>query len=118
MRPLRPVMIVPDFDRIGGYELQALSLAAHFQRTGVPSFLVSNNAADLEGREQRLGVAIHRLWPSPPHRPNWAALFKSFLTFLESHRHEYDVIHCHALTFLAACCARIGRTGRGCSCRS
>ncbi|HEX6810786.1 MAG TPA: glycosyltransferase family 4 protein [Planctomycetota bacterium] len=109
MRPLRPVMIVPDFDRIGGYELQALSLAAHFQRTGVPSFLVSNNAADLEGREQRLGVAIHRLWPSPPHRPNWAALFESFLTFLESHRHEYDVIHCHALTFLAACCARIGR---------
>jgi glycosyltransferase involved in cell wall biosynthesis len=52
---------------------------------------------------------IHRLPPSPPHRANWAALFTSFLTFLESHQHEYDVIHCHALTFLAACCARIGR---------
>jgi glycosyltransferase involved in cell wall biosynthesis len=109
VRPLRPVMIVPDFDRIGGYELQALSLASHYQRNGVRSFLVSNNVAGLPGREERLGVVIHRLPPSPPHRPNWAALFTSFLTFLESHRHEYDVIHCHALTFLAACCARIGR---------
>ena len=108
-RPLRPVMIVPDFDRIGGYELQALSLAAHYQRNGVRSFLVSNGGGGLAGREERLGVVIHRLPPSPPHRPNWAALFTSFLTFLESHRHEYDVIHCHALTFLAACCARIGR---------
>ncbi|HZN40945.1 MAG TPA: glycosyltransferase [Planctomycetota bacterium] len=108
-RPLRPVMIVPDFGRIGGYELQALSLAAHYGRNGVRSFLVSNAGGGLAGREERLGVVIHRLPPSPPHRPNWAALFVSFLTFLESHRHEYDVIHCHALTFLAACCARIGR---------
>ena len=108
-RLLRPVMIVPDFDRIGGYELQALSLAAYYERNGVRSFLVSNAGGGLAGREVRLGVVIHRLPPSPPHRPNWAALFVSFLTFLESHRHEYDVIHCHALTFLAACCARIGR---------
>ncbi|HEX5053016.1 MAG TPA: glycosyltransferase family 4 protein [Planctomycetota bacterium] len=106
---LRPVMVVPDFDRIGGYELQALSLAAHHERTGVRSFVLSNNPWGHAAREERLGVTIHRLPPLPPERPNWAALFVSFLTFLNNHRREYDVIHCHALTFLAACCARIAR---------
>lgn len=108
-RPLRPVMIVPDFDRIGGYELQALSLASHFRQRAVPSFVLANNPWGHPGRDERLGVPIVRLPPSPPSHGNWAALFVAFLTFLKNHRHEYDVIHCHALTFLAACCARIGR---------
>ena len=102
-------MVVPDFDRIGGYELQALSLARHLRRTGVPTFLLSNNPWDHAPREERDGVPIVRLSGSPPQRRNWAALFVAFLRFLRNHRHEYDVIHCHALTFLAACCARIGR---------
>lgn len=106
---LRPVMVVPDFDRIGGYELQALSLAGHFQRNGAPTFLLSNNPWGNPPREERDGVVIVRLPHAPPQRHNWAALFVAFLTFLRSHRREYDVIHCHALTFLAACCARIGR---------
>jgi len=102
-------MVVPDFDRIGGYELQALSLASHFQRAGVPTFLLANNPWGHAPREQRNGVTIVRLPHAPPQRRNWAALFVAFLTFLRCHRREYDVIHCHALTFLAACCARIGR---------
>ncbi|MBL9078270.1 MAG: glycosyltransferase family 4 protein [Planctomycetes bacterium] len=106
---LRPVMVVPDFDRIGGYELQALSLARHFRSRGVPTFLLSNNPWGHAPREERDGVAILRLPHSPPHRRNWAALFVAFLRFLQHHRREYDVVHCHALTFLAACCARIGR---------
>ncbi|MBX3464992.1 MAG: glycosyltransferase [Planctomycetes bacterium] len=108
-RPLRPVMVVPDLDRIGGYELQALSLARHNQRAGVPTFVLANNPWGHAGREERDGVTIVRLAPAPPHHPNWAALFTAFLDFLRHHRHEYDVVHCHALTFLAACCARIGR---------
>lgn len=102
-------MVVPDFDRIGGYELQALSLASHFERSGVPTFVLSNNAWGHAPRERRAGVTIVRLPHAPPQRRNWAALFVAFLTFLRCHRREYDVIHCHALTFLAACCARIGR---------
>jgi len=102
-------MVVPDFDRIGGYELQALSLASHFQRNGVPTFVLANNPWGHAPREERQGVTIVRLPHAPPHRRNWAALFVAFLTFLRCHRREYDVIHCHALTFLAACCARIGR---------
>ncbi len=108
-RPLRPLMVVPDFDRVGGYELQALSLAAFHRRRGVPALLVSNQASPRPDHEVRCGVPIHRLPASPPSRPNWAALFVSFLRFLRHHRHEYDVVHCHALTYLAACCARIGR---------
>ncbi len=108
-RPLRPVMVVPDFDRIGGYELQALALARHFQASGVPALLLANNPWDHAPREERDGVTIVRLPHSPPHRRNWASLFVAFLQFLRHHRHEYDVLHCHALTFLAACCARIGR---------
>lgn len=102
-------MIVPDFDRIGGYELQALSLASHFRQRSVPSFVLANNPWGHAGREERLGVPIVRLPHAPLHHHNWAALFVAFLKFLENHRDEYDVIHCHALTFLAACCARIGR---------
>jgi glycosyltransferase involved in cell wall biosynthesis len=102
-------MVVPDMDRVGGYELQALSLAAHLRRAGVATFVLANNPWRHPPREERDGVAIHRLPPAPPHHPNWAALFVAFLRFLTSHRREYDVVHCHAMTFLAACCVRIGR---------
>lgn len=108
-RWLRPLMLVPDFDRIGGYELQALSQAAHLVRRGVPAMILTNNHFRRPPREVRSGVVIQRLEGLPPTSGNWAALFRAFLTFLRSHRAEYDVIHCHALTFLSACCVRIGR---------
>jgi glycosyltransferase involved in cell wall biosynthesis len=102
-------MLVPDFDRIGGYELQALSQAAHFRSRGLPVLLLTNHHPERPPREVRDGVVVQRLDPLPPDSHNWAALFSAFLTFLKHHRADYDVIHCHALTFLAACCARIGR---------
>jgi len=108
-RPLRPIMIVPDFDRIGGYERQAFFLTRHCIERGIASLIVTNRPPGLPARELRDGVVIHRLDSLPPTRPNWANVFKSFLRFLDSHRDEYDVIHCHAMTFLSACCVVIGK---------
>lgn len=101
-------MIVPDFDRTGGYERQAFFLARHFVRQGLRVRLITNVMREEHAPyEIRDGVRIHRL--APLGRPNLPNLFASFLLFLRQHRHEFDVVHCHAFTFLSAACVPIGK---------
>ncbi|MCB9918034.1 MAG: glycosyltransferase family 4 protein [Planctomycetes bacterium] len=102
-------MIVPDFDRTGGYERQAFFLARAHVRRGIPAMLVTNNPWHNPPREVRDGVTIHRLDPTPRHRSNWVGLYRSFLRFLSSHRRDFDVLHAHAFTFLSASCVPIAR---------
>ena len=45
-------------------------------------------------------------------RKRYDTLNVSFLRFLSSHRDDFDVIHCHAFTFLSASCVPIARTLR------
>ena len=108
-RDLRPLMIVPEFDRTGGYERQAFFLARTFSRAGVASLIVTNNPWGHAQRELRDGVVIHRIDPLPRKRDSWPNIYKAFLLFLLSHRDEYDVIHCHAFTFLSGLCVALGK---------
>lgn len=106
---VRPVMIVPDFDRTGGYERQAFFLARACKRAGVDTFILTNNPWHLPPREVRDGVTIHRLDSLPKHRCTFPNLYKSFLLFLLSNRRDFDVIHCHAFTFVAAFSVFVGK---------
>ena len=106
---LRPCMIVPDFDRTGGYERQAFFLARAHVRRGIPAMLVPNTPWQHPPREVRDGVTTHRLDPTPRHRSTWVGLYRSFLRFLSSHRDDFDVLHAHAFTFLSASCVPIAR---------
>lgn len=105
-------MIVPDFDRTGGYERQAFFLARAHVDQGIPTMLVTNNPWNHPPREVRDGVTIHRLDPTPKNRMSWIGLYRSFLRFLSSHRDDFDVLHCHAFTFLSASCVPIARALR------
>ena len=99
----RIVMLAPHFDRIGGYERQAFSLAKALVGRGISAWLVTDNYEDRAPREHRDGVLIHRL--SPPHCPwplrvrtkrEWDQRARDLAAFLQRHQGRYDAIHAHA----------------------
>jgi glycosyltransferase involved in cell wall biosynthesis len=106
---LRPIMLVPDLDRIGGYERQALSLARAGARSGNPAWVLANNPSGAAPREVRDVVTIHRLDPEPCWPASWFNLVRAFLLFLRSHHRDYDVIHCHAMTFVSGAVVMLAR---------
>jgi len=102
-RPPRVLMLAPHLDRVGGYELQALSLSRALVRRGISVWIVSDNIWNLAAREGRDGVLIYRL--SPPSSPWWRQPRLPWMVpdreadlsvFLRQHRTRYDAVHAHA----------------------
>lgn len=102
-RPPRVVMLAPHLDRVGGYELQALSLAGALSRRGISVWLVTDNLGNRAPREERGGVVIYRLsFPQSPwwRQPRWPWAMSSreddLAVFLRQHAARYDAVHAAA----------------------
>lgn len=102
---------------IGGAERQALRLATRLSEKGQSAVVVTGLWDLGQPRRQVIqGIAVHR------HFTAWGMFdirglrrlavyfyLMSLLVYLIRHRHEYDVIHCHAATIEAAVAVLAGQ---------
>lgn len=102
---------------IGGAERQALRLATRLSEKGVSAVVVTGLWEHGQPRRQVIqGIAVHR------HFTAWGMFgirglrrlavyfyLMSLLVYLIRHRHEYDVIHCHAAKYEAAAAVLAGQ---------
>lgn len=70
-------IVVPDMDRIGGYEIQGMTLARAFKNAGLPAFILSDLHYLQKTYEIRSGVEVFRLaYDSQSIQPNLEKIFK------------------------------------------
>lgn len=91
-------MIVPSFDRIGGYERQAYSMCLAYQKMGKHPYIVTQNIGNLPSYEIREGVEIYRFYPffqkfTDTYTQELEKLFAFDLAG------KIDIVHCHAFDF-------------------
>jgi len=95
------LMVVPEVDRIGGYERQALQLAASLTRIGVLVTMVSDSTGPVVSKEFRSGFLIYRI-PSKlgPIAATWRVI-----SFIIRHSRSFSVVHAHGYSgmFLILC---------------
>ncbi len=104
-------MLVPDFDRIGGYEKQAFALSKALKNKGIDVFILTNKMRrDLSSREDREGVCIYRIWPFLGYTRfyRFFILCSLFWFFIRQGR-KFNLIHAHALTHLSVMSIFIGK---------
>ncbi|HBU69163.1 MAG TPA: hypothetical protein DEE98_02145 [Elusimicrobia bacterium] len=95
--------VLPSFHPIvGGTEKQALSLAKSLKNTGVSVIVATRQSPGLRKEEIIEGIPVYRLFS--PGKGRFASLFfsLSLFLFLISRRADYDIIHCHLISTLAA----------------
>lgn len=99
-------MIVPSFDRIGGYERQAFSMCLAYQRMGKHPYIVTQNMGNLPCYEIREGIEIYRFYPffQKITYTYERELEKLFAVELAG---QVDIVHCHAFDFTAGWAIRI-----------
>lgn len=93
-------MVVPSFDRIGGYERQAFSMAKAFNKAGKRAFILTENLGRLPCFEVMEGVEVIRFYPVYQHIIESYAIYLRKL-FAFDFAGMLDVVHCHAFDFLS-----------------
>src|SRR5689334_7629767 len=89
-------MVVPYFDRVGGYELQAFSLCKAYQQFGKQAAILTTSMRGLPYHEVREDVDIYRL---PRYIEKFPALLSAYLSYLFwKIRKVPSLFHCHALS--------------------
>lgn len=90
-------MVVPFFDRVGGYEKQAFSLSRSLVKAGAWPFILTENFRGLPGHEIRERVEINRINPRPLHSQTQvpAGPYDPRIFFL-NRLTDIQLIHCHA----------------------
>ncbi len=108
---MKVCMLVPDFDRIGGYEKQAFALSKALKNKGIDVFILTNKMRrDLSSSENREGVFIYRVWPFLGYTRFYRfAMFNALVWFFIRHRGEFNIIHAHALTHLSVLSIFLGK---------
>ncbi|MBF0280749.1 MAG: glycosyltransferase [SAR324 cluster bacterium] len=99
-------MIVPSFDRVGGYERQAFSMCQAYQKMGKHPYIVTQNMGDLPSFEVRQDIEIFRFYPffqGHTRTYEWE-LEKLFAHDFEG---QIDIVHCHAFDFTSGWAIRI-----------
>ena len=89
-------MIVPSFDRIGGYELQAFSLSKAYQHFGRKTFILTTHTPGLPHFEIKEEVEIHRL---PRLVEKYRLLLPLYFSYLfKKFKKPPSLFHCHAIS--------------------
>lgn len=88
-------MIVPYFDRIGGYELQAQSLCQAYHRFGKQSFILTTPTPGFPKFERREYCDIYRV-PKSVQTPSTLSLYLLYLFFCL--RKIPSILHCHSIS--------------------
>lgn len=103
LQPLSILMIVPQLDRLGGYERQALELSGSLVQGGNLVMIVTEQRGKFPSREFRNGFLIHRL--------NGTGIFflARLLGFLFARRSRVHVVHCHGVTGFTLIASRIAK---------
>jgi len=102
VKPSRICHVVPQLDRVGGYELAAATLARYQARhQGLQPVLLTQAAPGRPARELRKGCEIHRL-PHGLRRYHPAAWWRN-------RRERIDLVHVHAMHRLSGLVAALAR---------
>jgi glycosyltransferase involved in cell wall biosynthesis/2-polyprenyl-3-methyl-5-hydroxy-6-metoxy-1,4-benzoquinol methylase len=103
-------MVVPFFDRVGGYEKQAFNLSQSLIGQGTYPFLLTENFRGLPSFEIRGGVEINRINPSAsPFDPGLAFTRYDPDMFFLNRMKDIQIIHCHAWSPLSGQMIKLGR---------
>ncbi len=108
---IKVCMLVPDFDRIGGYERQAFFLSrALSQKECKVSILTTQMEKSHKKEEIREGIIIYRYLPEPNKSLGYRCLIliSIFLFFIRKGK-DFDIIHAHSLTHAGILCVIIGK---------
>ncbi len=99
-------MIVPSFDRVGGYERQAYSMCQAYQEMGKHPYIVTQNMGDLPTYEVREGIEIYRFYPMfNKHSGTYVRELEKLFAF--DLAGQIDIVHCHAFDFISGWAIRI-----------
>jgi len=96
-------MVIPELDRLGGYEKQGLQLAGALAQSGNLVSIISDRTGNFPPREFRNGFLIHRLGGFK------LLLFFRLIVFLASRRRTFQLMHVHGVTGFSVIAAWIGR---------
>jgi glycosyltransferase involved in cell wall biosynthesis len=97
------LMLVPQVDRVGGYERQALELSFSLTEIGNFVSVLTNQRQRFPAREFRNGFLITRLNGSTP-----VVLFQLF-RFLITRKKRFQILHAHGVTGFSLTAARIAK---------
>ncbi len=99
-------MIVPSFDRIGGYERQAFSMCRAYQKMGKHPYIVTENMGGLPSYEIRQNIEIYRFYPFLQNiTGNYERKLEKLFAF--DLAGQIDIVHCHAFEFTSGWAIRI-----------
>jgi len=101
------LMVVPQLDRMGGYEKQAVQLAGSLTLSGNFITILSDQTGNFPRKEFRNGFLIYRI-SSHGSRSKWNLLFSTLMFFCKKRR-SFQIVHCHGITGLSIFAARVGR---------
>ncbi len=106
-RAISILMVVPQLDRMGGYEKQALQLAGSLTLAGNFVTILSDQTGNFPWKEFRNGFLIYRI-PARGSRTKWN-LFLSALSFFWKKRRAFRIVHGHGITGLSLFAARAAK---------
>jgi len=104
---LSVLMVVPQIDRMGGYEKQALQLAGSLTLGGNFVTILSDQTGNFPPKEFRNGFLICRI-PARGPRTKWN-LFLSTAGFFWKKRKTFQIVHGHGITGLSLFGARAAK---------
>ena len=104
-------MVVPDFDRVGGYEKQGFSLSKDLKKRGEDVFILSNKKRPeqpfIEVREE---VPIYRISAFPSSLgSHYLGILNSLILFFTHYQKKIKIVHAHALTHFAVLSILVGK---------
>jgi len=104
-------MVVPDIDRVGGYEKQGFALSRDLKKRGEEVFILSNKKRpeqpSIEVREE---VPIYRISAFPSFLgSHYLGILNSLILFFTYHQKNIQIVHAHALTHFAVLSIFVGK---------
>jgi glycosyltransferase involved in cell wall biosynthesis len=108
---MKVCMVVPDFDRVGGYEKQAFSLSKDLKKRGKEVFILTNKKWEEQpSLEVREGVTIYRISGFPKFfGSHYLGTLNSIVLFFWYNQKHIQIVHAHALTHFAVLCIFVGK---------
>jgi len=103
-KPLSVLMLVPQLDRIGGYERQALQLSAALASSGVAVQILTDQIGHFPAKEFRSGFHIYRL-----QQQSSAGMVLGTFFFLLRRLRFFNIVHCHGYSGFAFFAMRIAQ---------